>query len=235
MIKSFLASSIILTMCSGCVANFGDYHYFATVRPDTHEVVNVFRVNVSGSAQLTNARYIAGYYDERAVDLFFNEIKPGNTKFFDYGCVAADTAAGCNNKKDAALATVPVGKDLGEQGAFVMILSTDASAISSTIGSFAESNANVQSAMFLANRSANISAQTIRATRDITIADRKASYDTIANVLAVSASSNAQREAKYLGLLQTVAGTIDPTSAPNFPTVADARRWFASRPRKAVP
>src|SRR5690348_16710028 len=63
-----------LLLLSGC-ASVVDRHHFATVDAQTGEIINIFRVTVRGDAQLANARYISGYYDQRAVDLFFNQVR----------------------------------------------------------------------------------------------------------------------------------------------------------------
>src|SRR4051812_49182226 len=70
---------LLLTFCAlaaGC-ASFHEEHYFQTA-DKSGTPLNFFRVRVDGNAGLTRLRYLSGYYDERAVDLYFNEVKsPG--------------------------------------------------------------------------------------------------------------------------------------------------------------
>src|SRR4029078_1016132 len=94
----------LVLACSllGACATLEETHYFASVDPQTDRTINIFRLRVKGDAGLTNARYLAGYYDERAVDLFFNEVKAsdlssdakyGASSFFKTDlCAASDTA-----------------------------------------------------------------------------------------------------------------------------------------------
>jgi hypothetical protein len=137
---------LFLAALGGCSATFHEKHHFATVDTETGEVQNIFRVTVNGDASMTNARYVAGFYDERAVDLFFNEIQSrpltdadrnsGAPPIFrQVDCSGMDEAA-CKAKQDQILRMIPVGADLGRTGTFVMILSTNADAIANTIGSF---------------------------------------------------------------------------------------------------
>lgn len=46
---------------------------------ETGEPINFFRLTVSGGSELSASRYVSGYYDEAAVDLFFNEIRKSDT------------------------------------------------------------------------------------------------------------------------------------------------------------
>jgi len=116
----------------GC-ANIREDHYFKSYSKNAGVATNYFRLTVKANADLSSARYIAGYYDERAVDLFFNEIK---------------SAAGTNqtnpsklfmdNQESPGSDEVLKPLDPQQQGAFVMIFSTNAEAVANTIGNFAK-------------------------------------------------------------------------------------------------
>ena len=226
---------------SACTASFHDNHYLATVKPGTSEIVNVFRVTVRGSAQMSNARYTAGFYDERAVDLFFNEVKaddltPGKGApriFADVDCagVAADA---CQAKRAQRLAMVPVGDSAQQShGAFVMILSTDADAISSTIGAFSESDVAMQSTLFLATKDTHREAAKIAAASTTVSGLRTGTMKTIEGLLQIDPTSSAEADQRNLAILRAVAGGLSPQAPPNFTTKDEASAWFAIQNRGA--
>ncbi len=129
----------------GC-ASFEETHYFKQPIPN-QGTPNYFRLSVSGSAQFSSARYVAGYYDERAVDLFFNEIKTSgaDTK----GAIFKDDL----KSPGGGQAILPLDPKL-ENGRLVMILSTNASGVANAIGSFAESQVTADAITNLVGRSA---------------------------------------------------------------------------------
>jgi hypothetical protein len=61
----------LVGVATGCTS-FSENHYFQSVC----DPPNYFRLTIDGTAGLSAAKYISGYYDERAVDLLFNELKP---------------------------------------------------------------------------------------------------------------------------------------------------------------
>ena len=225
-------------MLSGCAAEFGDVHHFATVDPVTKKVDNIFRVKVSGHAEMTNVRYISSYYDERAVDLFFNEVKAGDltpTKgaepiFKTVDCAGLDAAA-CTAKQEQVLSIVPVGNDMGKRGAFVLILSSNADAIASTIGAFSESDLAVQSALFLATRGDRERAATVTASADTVATGRRSTMASIKSLLTIDPKSPNDATQRNMAVLRAAGAGIAPGAPPAFTTIEEARLWFASQPR----
>lgn len=232
---------VAAAMLSGCAAQFGDVHHFATVDPVTNQVDNIFRVKVSGHAEMTNVRYISGFYDERAVDLFFNEVKAGDltpTKgaepiFKTADCTGLDSAA-CKAKQDQILGVVPVGGDIGKRGAFVLILSSNADAIASTIGAFSESDLAVQSALFLATKDVRDRAATVTAAADTVATGRRSTMASIKSLLAIDPKTQTEATQRNLAVLRAAAAGIAPDGPPNFKSIDEARLWFASQPRGAT-
>src|SRR6266404_2610957 len=70
-----LLIGISASLVSGCATAFKESHYYQSVNPKTNKVTNYYRLTVKGYAAMSSARYVSGYYDERAVDLYFNEVK----------------------------------------------------------------------------------------------------------------------------------------------------------------
>lgn len=243
---STLAAVLIL---SGCGANFQERHHFATLDTKTKEVINIFRVTVKGDVQMANARYLAGYYDERAVDLFFNEVKA--TDLTDArlsargGVPPIFTSIDCTGKSEAEcqvlynnrLRTIPIGSNTSPTGAFVMILSTDADAIAGTIGAFAENETVVGSAMYLATRSQRDDAATVAARAGVVGNTRTAAIAELSTLFgqAATAADEKSRDRLYLSILQAAAAGLAPEAAPTFQTYKEAQAWFAARPRSVAP
>lgn len=136
----------LATALAGCAATVSENHYFAAYKEKPggeREAVQFYRLSVNGNSQFANTRYLTGYFDERAVSLFFNELKsPTNQKLFD----DATTLPGSGGTKIAPLSPT------ADNGAFVLIMSTNADAIANTIGSFAESQVVADSLTRLLNR-----------------------------------------------------------------------------------
>jgi len=227
-----------LLLLPGCVSTFEDKHHFATVDTSTGQVVNVFRVSVKGGAEMANLRYIAGYYDPRAVDLFFNEVNSQNYTDAElkgavpsiFKTVSCDDPADddCKKKQDAVLRTVPVGADGGKEGRFVMILSSNANAVASSIGKFAENELVISSALFLATKNDREAVAKLDAEAPIVSAQRKATTGEIGKILE---GADADYNSKYLRTLQAIAAGLAPDASPAFKDKDEAAAWFAARPR----
>lgn len=236
MLKYLLLPAMILL--PGCVSTFSDTHHFATVEEGTGQIVNIFRVSVTGGAEMANLRYIAGYYDPRAVDLFFNEVNAENyTDAEAKGAVPSifrttqcdDPASeDCRKKQDAVLRIIPVGADGGKQGRFVMILSSNANAVASSIGKFAENELVISSALFLATKNDRETVARLEAEGPIISAQRNATTTEIGNILE---GAGTNYSSKYLRTLQAIAAGLAPNAAPAFKDEKEAAAWFAARPR----
>jgi hypothetical protein len=65
------------------MGTFNERHYLRSSARDSNGVPqNFYRVDVSGSTFLSSSRYISGYFDEDAVDIYFAEfVQPKNASF----------------------------------------------------------------------------------------------------------------------------------------------------------
>ncbi|AQA00099.1 hypothetical protein BWQ93_17675 [Sphingopyxis sp. QXT-31] len=187
---------------------------------------------------MANLRYIAGYYDPRAVDLFFNEVNSQNYTDAElkgavpsiFKTVSCDDRGDddCKKKQDAVLRTVPVGADGGKEGRFVMILSSNANAVASSIGKFAENELVISSALFLATKNDREAVARLDAEAPIVSARRNATTGEIGKILE---GTDADYNSKYLRTLQAIAAGLAPDAAPAFKDKDEAAAWFAARPR----
>ena len=207
---------------AGCSATVHENHYFAAYRDNVdgvREPVQFYRLTVDGNTQFSNTRYLSGYFDERAVSLFFNEIKaPANQKLFDDTMVLPGAAPGT---KLTPLTPSP------ENGAFVMIMSTNADAVASTIGSFAESQVVADALTRMLSRDRILA----KGQSDARLSVQKAEGTALVGQL--EAQTNAARVAgtgklaadNYLRALTTLARSLGYNGA-DFDKAEDARNWF---------
>lgn len=67
---------LALVVCGGCATAFQEAHYFRSERNGEGPANrNYYRVRVTGATALSSSRYVSGYFDPEAVDIYFNEIK----------------------------------------------------------------------------------------------------------------------------------------------------------------
>ena len=223
---------VIALALSGCAGSFQERHYFASFanKPATagqeERPVNFFRLQVDGFAGFSAARYISGFYDERAVDLFFNELRPlSEDELFRPIFVDQQREPGTDQ-------VIRPLSPASENGAFVMILSSNADAVASTIGSFAESQAVANAITNLVNR------DTIRAARrsDATLATEQnrsaAIKTTLENLFGALASETdpTRLNAGYRRILGAIARALGGPGS--FATLDEAEAWFNLEQRR---
>ena len=219
-----LVTALALAQLIGCAATIHENHYFAAYKetaPNVREPVQFYRLTVDGDSHFANTRYLTGYFDERAVSLFFNELRSSSasgSKLFD------------DNMKlpgaDPSTRITPLSPTPGE-GAFVLIMSTNADAIAGTIGAFAESQVVADSLTRMLNRDrflaktqsdARLSVQKAEATALVTRLEAQARA-------AKEAATGEQAATSYRRALTALAQSLGYTG-PEFATLADARSWF---------
>lgn len=216
-----LVTAVVPLLLAGCVTTFHEDHFFQSSNSSTGRATNYFRVRVDGQASLSTARYISGYYDERALDLFFNEVKPNDTlKLFE----ADMTEPGTTEK------IKPLSPD-DQHGALLMVLSTNAKAVTDAIGQFAESQIVADSLTNLVNRRDILDEQRASARLKPDIDRASAVSAELERLLAAVPTAAAPpmpatRDA-YLRVLNAVAAALGSTQS--FATLADADTWFKAR------
>jgi hypothetical protein len=212
-------------LLTGCVTSFKEDHYFKSVGPSP-EAQNYFRLRITGRATFSSARYIAGFYDERAVDLFFDEMKSASSEddakietLFQGGQI--DLAAGQK--------IVPLAPEL-ENGAFLMIFSTNARAVANTIGEFAESQVVADAVTNLVNR--DEIRETARAVTAQKVAEERATAisSELASLVGALGSSS-EKTPTLEGALRILSAIANAQGRiGGFQTIEEARGWFESRP-----
>lgn len=208
-----LAMTMTLT---GCVTTFTEDHYFQSRSGRSDQATNYFRVRVDGYSAFSRARYIAGYYDERAVDLFFNEIKTGEpAKLFEQDVTEPGTAEKIR----------PLSPE-DKHGTLVMVLSTNAKAVTDAIGQFGENQLVADAVTNLVNRREVIEARRAAAKVGPQVGRaRSVSSELDSLFTAVPAGgAAAETEAAYVRILNTLAAALG--ASESFTSIKDAERWF---------
>lgn len=219
----------VLLLLAACSTNFREDHYFKSVGKTGEKPTNYFRLRVEGRANFSSARYIAGYYDERAVDLFFDEMKSATTTsdskiepIFQGGEITL-----ANGEKIAPLSPKP------ENGAFLMIFSTNAKAVANTIGQFAESQVAADAITNLVNR--DQVKETARAEASKQKAQQRANavaaeVEGLVNALP---SANPGKDATTQAALRLLGGIAQAKGrVGSFQTVEEAKAWFQAEQSK---
>lgn len=217
------------SLLTGCQATIHESHYFAAHRLNDRgkrEPVQFYRVKVDGHTEFSDTRYLTGYFDERALSLFFNEIKaPPGQKLFD------ETVKLPGADPETKLVPLTPGP---ENGAFVMIMSTNADAVASAIGSFAESQVVADAFTQILNRDK----VTAKLASDAQLPVVKAEGDALNSVLRTHATAAAgavrgdAAATSYLRALNAIARALGHQGG-DFRSTQEARQWFALESSRA--
>jgi hypothetical protein len=198
MLRVLIASSLL----TACASGFNERHYFRATNRRTGETVNYFRLTVRGWDGLTASRFVAGLYDERAVDFFFNEIRTGET-------LQPLLSTSARASKDVEVRPLEAGDD---GGIFVLILSTNAKSVADTLGEFAENQVVADAMTNLINRDA------IRENREFLVLRRTAErrgealrehLDSLFGELG-KATTKSQADTIGLQIVRTIGAASDP-------------------------
>jgi len=150
-LKIIIAVLLFTTLIS--CSSFREEHYFKdriTSRNSgaVNIVPNYYKVRISGYSFLSSSRYVSGYFDQNAINLYFNEIvQPENAKLFN------TKTDGDGNK---SLVTNESGNEL------VVVLSTNAKAVTEHIGSIAKNQTILNSLAQLSQKDKINEANTVK-------------------------------------------------------------------------
>lgn len=226
--RAFASTVALAAVLSGaCATSFSENHFFRLPSDDGMSATNYFRVRISGSAQLSSARYVSGYYDERAVDLFFDEMKsaaPDSTTGIASIFEGGEIALGTKGQTVEPLAPAP------EHGALLMVFSTNAKAVTNAIGEFAESHVAADAIINLTNRH---QVRELARAEALGKADEQrikaAGAELKALVNALPADGGSTKEVAAEGALRILSAFAQHHGRNEaFTTIVEARAWFAA-------
>lgn len=153
MFKLKIVIKILLVTTLVSCSSFREEHYFkdriTSSNSGTVNIVpNYYKVRICGYSFLSSSRYVSGYFDQNAINLYFNEIvQPENAKLFN------TKTDGDGNK---SLLTNESGNEL------VVVLSTNAKAVTEHIGSIAKNQTILNSLAQLSQKDKINEANTVK-------------------------------------------------------------------------
>jgi hypothetical protein len=228
---------VAAVLLGGC-ARIAETHYFEQPLADGSGRSNYFRIRVTGHSWFSSTRYIAGYYDERAIDLFFNEVKTGSPPSDGAGAEGKAASPRATFRplfpQDAKLPgtdeLVKPLKDAGD-GTFLMLFSTNATAVADAIGQFAENQLAADALVNIVSRGEvrDLDARKERADRGLAgVSALKAELDALVGLLPDGPAAPPQDETNraMLRVLNAVARGLGHTGS--FTTTDQAAGWFAT-------
>lgn len=128
----FLIITVSLTSCQ--IGH--EVHYFKSGK-------NYYRIKINESSFASKARYMSGFYDEKALDKYFSEMSQPK----ESDSTKASAVSFLNPSSDG---TDQLRIDSNKK--FVMILSSNSNAVSEQIGAFAENEQILESIARLSNK-----------------------------------------------------------------------------------
>lgn len=244
-----VCGAVPVLLAGGCAAWVREQHFFASYAPgengDESRLVNIFMLEVEASSQFSDMRYLAGNYDEAAVDYFLNESKSEDYPVSSNGqaqsansfrgiwnlsCPSDSAVDACKKKWDEARGVMPLrGEDGGNPGnAFVIIMSTNANAIAETIGAIAENATTMKSLSYLMNKETFDARAKLQVTRDQKATHRTLFLGALDAQMADYATDTANSANRELAVLKMLAAELDPAGPAAFNDLQGARTWFAT-------
>lgn len=125
--KKSIIAFLMIIMLSSC-STFYETHYFKDKvglesGQQSNKVSNYYRVKIKGYSFLSSSRYVSGYFNQEAINLYFNEIKQ------------ASSAKLFNTKETNGAKSLLTNEDGDE---LVLVFSTNAKAITDQVGNIAK-------------------------------------------------------------------------------------------------
>jgi hypothetical protein len=131
-VAALAALSAVACLPAGC-STFSETHFFKS----EGEEANYYRLRVRGNTGLGSARYLSGYFDEEAVNEYFNETsQPAAARFSTTRPAAAENAEG--DAEGGEERVRPLGASPDDNRILVMLLSSNSDAVADQIGAFAQ-------------------------------------------------------------------------------------------------
>ena len=210
--RTFATIISFAAVTCGCGSAFKESHFLKSVDGKGH-TVNYYRVTVSGGTILSSSRYISGYFDEQAVNTYFNEFVQPASAHFD-GTTPA--TPGTNDPQAGGAKLVPI--DSSQQGTkLVLLLSSNSDEIANGINSLAQSGDVSTTLQKIIGRTADAS----QASQAATASESKALRSLGESVTALS--DPAAAKTALLSYANRLASFLEP--GRTFTSLDDAAKW----------
>ncbi|MEN1706433.1 MAG: hypothetical protein AAGJ54_13095 [Planctomycetota bacterium] len=213
-----VSAAVTLITLSGCGSGkISERYHFPGVRDG--EVVNYYRVDVEGRVEGTQLRYVSGFFDEDALNRYFNTFSQADN----------GTLISYNDPEPNPEVSVAAGEERDPDPQklnrkLVMLLSQNSEVVADEIGGLAQSEAfaTVVSRLIFADEIAAVETEKLEAERyDELLGRLKAQAGEVADRLPGAA----EPDAELLNFLNSVGAVL---GSPPFRTINEARTWFNS-------
>jgi hypothetical protein len=206
-----LSIVMLFGLLAGC-SHFEEMHYFQS-ETGPASPPNYFRVRVSGGATMSSSRYLSGYFDESAVDRYFSEIaQPKSVDFVD------------TVRQTEGTTVKPVDPQLKDKS-LLMILSSNADAVTEGIGGIVEGDELSNMIVSIARHSDNEAVAQARA-RLRHDQSQSAPLVQLGDDLVSSLPDDADRSQARQQMLQYFNAVAARFGARPFTTLAEAAAWL---------
>ena len=152
----FLIPILIMILLVSC-STFHEIHYFkdkVDSKSGISLVPNYYKVEIRGYSLISSSRYLSGYFDQSAINLYFNELsQPKNGTLFN------------KTSENEKTFTNEVGNEL------IVILSTNAKAVSDQIGNIAKNQTILNSLATITQKEKYTEATNVKSEISIVDAD----------------------------------------------------------------
>jgi hypothetical protein len=194
------------------MSSFSERHFFKS--EDAYgNPVNYYKLSVSGKNFLSSTRYLSGYFDEKAVDAYFNQFSQPDKGLFD-GTIK--TGGGNVKPLEDALN----GRKL------VLLLSSNSDAIAQQIGQFANNHAVMSDLTRLIYRDHIKEANSAKTSADLQQIRGKALADIGDKVIGGMADNADQATAKANFLFYANRLAAEFNNTVPFATLDEAKIWL---------
>ena len=132
-----ILNTVLLVIFLSSCSTFRETHYF---KDDLKPTANYYRVEVKGSTLMSSSRYVSGYYDRGAVQLYFGEINQPPKGKFPVPSTNGESSKSSDPSSDR------------KEKELVLLLSTNSDAIASSISNLVKSKTVINSLTMLTNK-----------------------------------------------------------------------------------
>lgn len=210
--RKYLCFLCLCIAVTGCSSSFSEKHYFKSADAQGHPI-NYYRISVSGNTFLSSSRYLSGYFDEKAVDAYFDQMAQPEKALFKE---QAGTDGGTVQPLSSSL----------KNRKLVLLLSSNSDTIAQQIGQFANNQAVMADLTRLVYRDNIREAREAQISADLQQARGKALTD-IGNAIIGGLEDNADKttvETNFLFYANRLASEFG--NMTSFKTLDEARTWL---------
>jgi hypothetical protein len=201
-----------LFVSSGCFAAIHETHYYRS----KSEPRNYYRVNVTASTSAVKTRYVAGYFDEEAVEEYFGEFdQPENGAFRP------------RQGDESPESLKPIDPSLDGRR-LVMLLSTNSDEIATQLGAIAENEQTMEVLAGLVSRDERQQASLAQHAADLSADDAARTVGVVEELLAQAKAVADQAAAEERLLRATNELTRYLGAEEPFQSRADASAWITA-------